>query len=246
MPGGPPITPAYYDTSAQVFVNDICHPEISPSDMHHLADVLRLRDGEKVVLCDGHGSWRLCSFSKSNWESRIEELSEDIHETEAPAHPTCIALAMAKGERGAWAVAKLVELGIDRIILLSTDRGIVRWDTTRKQHALERLQRIARESSAQSRRAFLPDIDGPVTLDELLETDRSHGLTGVALADISGESILSIPRSIGMIAIGPEGGWSQREVALANGLPLLSLGTTIMRSETAAVVAGAILKTFRG
>ncbi len=215
--------------------------------MHHLVDVLRLREGEKVVLCDGHGSWRLCSFSKNDWSSRIEELSKDIHETIPPDHPTCVALATAKGERGAWAIAKLVELGIDSIILLSTDRGIVRWDTTRKQHALERLRRIARESSAQSRRAFLPDIGGPITLDELLETNRSHGLRELALADISGKSMPLIQQEIKIstIAVGPEGGWSEREMSLANDLPILSIGTTIMRSETAAIAAGVMLKALR-
>ena len=237
-------SPAYYNTSAQVFVDDINQPEISSEDMHHLVNVLRLREGEKIVLSDGKGYWRLCSFSKTHWNSRLRKLSEDIHKAEAPLRPTCIALAMAKGERGTWAIAKLVELGIDHIILLSTDRGVVRWDTTRKKHALGRLRRVARESSAQSRRAFLPRIDGPVTLDELLEADRPHEL---ALTDITGESMLSTPQEISTIATGPEGGWSQRELSLAkeNYIPLLSLGATIMRSETAAIAAGVILKGWR-
>jgi 16S rRNA (uracil1498-N3)-methyltransferase len=212
--------------------------------MHHLVNVIRLRQGEKVVLSDGKGYWRLCSFSKTGWNSRLKELSEDIHEADAPLRPTCIALAMAKGERGTWAIAKLVELGIDHIMLLSTDRSVVRWSATRKQHALDRLRRIARESSAQSRRTFLPKIGGPVTVDELLEVYPPHEL---ALTDITGESMLSAPQEISMIAIGPEGGWSQRELSLAkkNDIPLLSLGTTIMRSETAAIAAGVMLKILR-
>ncbi|MCL4433840.1 MAG: 16S rRNA (uracil(1498)-N(3))-methyltransferase [Actinobacteria bacterium] len=234
---------------AQVFVNDLADPEVSPDDMHHLVNVLRLGDGEKVILADGKGSWRLSAFDHSARD--VLRPAGEIHVVPAASSPVCVALAAVKGERSAWAVAKLVEVNVDSIALLVTDRGIVRWDAGRKDHALQRLGRIAREAAAQARRAYVASIVGPVTLAELIE---SYPDGAVALAHPGGDSspatLFSMLSSASVVAIGPEGGWSQRELAYGENLPggrlpRISMGETIMRSETAAVVAGAILKMVR-
>jgi 16S rRNA (uracil1498-N3)-methyltransferase len=147
-----------------------------------------------------------------------------------------VGFSVAKGDRTDWAVAKLSELGVDVIVPVVCERTAVRWSdqAATRQHA--RLGRIAREASMQARRLWLPEI-----LELLPIADVAGRLgSGIALAEPGGEApSLAAP----VILVGPEGGFTPRELAL--GFPLVTLGDTILRVETAAVVAGAMLTGLR-
>ncbi len=149
--------------------------------------------------------------------------------------PITIAFAPAKGDRPEWVVQKLTELGVDRIVALETERSVVRWSMHRADHAMERLARVAREAAAQSRRAWLPELVGPDSLEAL----RAR-VAGLALAERDGEPP-TLERAA--IAVGPEGGWGDAERAL--GLPSVRLGDGVLRAETAAIAAGALLAGLR-
>ena len=214
--------------SAHVFVDDLHAPVPTDDDLHHLGRVLRLRDGEPVTACDGEGAWRKCSFVRGGLEVRGEIVRAPL-----AVPPVTVAFAVPKGERPELIVQKLTEIGADVIVPMTTDRTIVRWDADRSARNAERLRRVAREASMQSRRVWLPTVE-PVTKFGDVVTRR-----GATLA-IPGGAPLSIgPDGLPLVLVGPEGGWSDAELGLAPAT--VDLGDQVLRTETAAIVACTLL-----
>ena len=217
-------------SAAHVFVDDVVAPVLSDEDAHHLSRVLRLRDGQSVSVSDGRGSWRLCEWRAGS----IVPTGAIVTEQRARETLT-VALAPVKGDRTDDAVEKLVEIGIDRIVVLAAlEHSVVRWDPDRAAAAIARYRRIARAASAQSRRVHLPVIEGPTALADVL----AHPTA--ALGEPGGEADLS---GITTIVIGPEGGFSPAEVAIAG--RTVDLGPSVLRADTAAVVAGTLMVAHR-
>lgn len=215
--------------AAQVLVHDPSRPDLSAADAHHLARVLRLQPGETVVAADGRGAWALCRYLGGQ---RLEPEGLPVHEP-APEPLITVAFAPVKGERSEWVVQKLTELGVDRVIVTTTARSVVRWSGERARAAMERLRRIAAEAACQSRRVWLPEVEGVVPLATLAES-------GLALAE-PGAPPLGGDRT--GVVVGPEGGWDEAELAL--GWPTVGLGPHVLRAETAAVAAGVLLSAHR-
>ena len=209
---------------AHVFVTDLDQPELDPRDRHHLERVLRLRPGAIVTLSDGAGRWRVARFGLA------VEPDGPIELVPAPEPLITIAFALVKAERPELAVQKLTELGVDRIVLYVADRSVVRWDDERAEHHMERLRRVAREASMQSRRVRLPGVVWSATFAAVAEAP------GAALAERDGAPVDLMHTTV---LVGPEGGWSPRE--LDQGLPRVVLGPHVLRAETAAITAGALL-----
>jgi 16S rRNA (uracil1498-N3)-methyltransferase len=216
------------NAKAHAFVADLDAPELDRDDRHHFARVLRLRRGDTITVSDGGGRWRPCIF-----DDPLEPSGSIEHEP--PAEPQlAVAFAVVKGERTEWAVQKLVELGVDAVIPFVSDRSVVRWDQARSGNHHLRLAKVARQAAMQSRRSTLPQIEPLRSFAEVAARP------GVALADANGvPPSLSWPKVI----VGPEGGWSAAE--RDSDLPRVRLAPRVLRSETAAVVAGALLVALR-
>ena len=225
--------PALVSSSAHVFVDSLEQPLLDVNDSHHLSRVLRLRDGEPVSVTDGQGSWRSCTFQRST--SALSVTGDIVTPPRATAG-FGVAVSVPKGDRIDGIVQKLTELGTTRIVLLRSDHSVVRWDLDQASRHLLRLQTIARAASMQSRRLSLPQIDVVQSLDELL----AEG--GVAVAMLGAAPVGEI-RTPNVVAIGPEGGWSPREydIVAAGDHERLGLGTTVLRTDTAAIAAGVLL-----
>ena len=145
-----------------------------------------------------------------------------------------MAFALVKGSKPELAVQKLTELGVDWICPFEAARSVVRWDEGKADLAQARLNKVAREAAMQSRQPWLPMIE-PVTSFAAVS-----GIEGACLADRGGEApTLADP----VILIGPEGGWEHHELDVD--LPRVSLSTGVLRAETAAIVAGALLVALR-
>lgn len=213
--------------AAQVFVDDLATPVLGDDASHHLGRVLRLRAGELVVAADGRGSWVPCRY---DGRGALESQGDVVVEN-APAVRHTVAFAPVKGERPEWVVQKLTELGIDCIVVLSTARVVVRWQGARADAVLDRLRRVAVEAAAQSRRVWLPEIRGMLTVDALEPA-------GLALAEPGGRAL---DRGITTVAVGPEGGWTPEELAGGDGRQTVGLGPNVLRTETAAIAAGVLL-----
>lgn len=226
--------PGAVSAASQVFVDDLDALEISEEDEHHLDHVLRLGRGEVVIACDGTGTWRTCRYG-----GRSRSLEPDgpiVHEPPA-ARKIAVGFVPVKGERPEWVVQKLTELGVDQIALLRSARSVVQWERARETKAMERLRKISRQAAAQSRRAWLPELNGVVSLSELRESLSPEPL---ALAEPGGGSPAA---DLAALAVGPEGGWDPSELEGAG--RLVGLGQGILRAETAAVAAGFLLCALR-
>ena len=206
-----------------VFVRDLLAPELDDADLHHLQGSLRLRPGSEITVGDGSGGWRVCRLAP-----RPDPVGELQYAGPPPARPT-VAFTPVKAERPEWVVQKLTEVGVARILLLEAERSVVRWDTSRAARNLDRCRRVAREASMQSRRLWLPEVQGPLLARDVLAA-------GLPVAEPGGR-----PPAAGDagLVVGPEGGWSPSELAVVPDRVVLPGG--ILRAGTAAVVAGAVL-----
>ncbi len=225
--------------AAHVFVDDLERPSLGADDRHHLARVLRLRAGETVSTVDGRGRWRRCTYVAGG----ALEPAGDVEQPVEARPELTIGLTLTKGDRPEWAVQKLTEIGVDRVALLVSDRSVVRWDGERVDRHLHRFREVARQAAMQSRRLRLPVIEAPARVAEVLGHDRTAGgehRGGIALAAPGGEPLtLALPS----VLVGPEGGWSAAELELAPAV--VDLGRSVLRTETAAVVAASVLSALR-
>jgi 16S rRNA (uracil1498-N3)-methyltransferase len=217
--------PASDRAATQVFVSDLEAVTISGEDAHHLATVLRLKRGETVIASDGRGSWRSCIFIGSQpW---IEPITESRFLPQSTDRVT-VGFVPVKGDRPEWVVQKLTEVGVDRIVVLRSERSVVRWEGPRAGGVLERLGKVATSAAAQSRRPWIPEVAGVFRLAEFAQVGP------IILAEHGGQRL----HGGAPICVGPEGGWTDAELELAS--ETVGLGAGVLRSETAAVVAGVL------
>ena len=206
----------------------------------HLSRVLRARVGEEFdVVCDGvlrHG--RVASLTGD----RVEfELGEEIVTT-LTTHVTLL-ISIFKFDRMEWAIEKCTELGAARMVPVIARRTEAHLAAASAKR-VERWQRIAREASEQSRRLTSPQIDSPMKLKDAVALP---GSVRIVLAESEEKQSLRHalpPHSTGiLLAFGPEGGWTEAELEAfcAAGWTSASLGHTILRAETAAIAALAIV-----
>jgi 16S rRNA (uracil1498-N3)-methyltransferase len=206
----------------QFRVHDPGVPVLARDDEHHLRTVLRARSGEEIVVTDGRGTWSLCRVG----EREVIRVGDVEHD--APTPETVLYLAPLKGDRSEWAVAKATEVGIGRIVPLVSQHLVVKFKGDARAKILARWRRIAAEACGQCRRSYDVLVDEPVVVGDVP--------LDVAVADFDGDANWSGVRAV---AIGPEGGWSPDEWGAER--RRLSLGTTVLRAETAGAIAASLL-----
>ncbi len=223
---------------AQVLVEDLAEPVLDRDAAHHLGRVLRLRDGATVCATDGGGGWVACRFDGADAVEPLGPVSREIR----PSPELAVGFALVKGHKPELVVQKLTELGIDRIVLFTARRSVVRWDDERSARNVERLQRVAAEACTQCRRLWLPKV-ATATLSSLLAE-------GAVIADAGGRPLGASDTAV---LIGPEGGWDPSDLeeqgwvsgAEGRGPDRVGLGDNVLRAETAAITAGVLLATRR-
>lgn len=210
----------------------------------HLARVLRAQVGQEFdIAADGVvRRGRILSVA----EDRVEfELDEEV--ASAPAAQVTLALAIFKFDRMEWAIEKCTELGVARIVPFAARRTDAHLAAAAAKR-VERWRRIAREASEQARRVAPPEVTDPVKLREVLVLAGEQRIvlweaeTAVSLRELCGASTPARDVSL-ILTIGPEGGWTNDELqAFSNaGWKSASLGPTILRAETAAIAATAVI-----
>lgn len=227
------------------------------ADAAHAARVLRLAAGDAVIVCDGRGfeyEGELASVTPRQATARIKSGRPSAAE---PSVQLVLAQSVGKGDKMDLVVQKAVEIGVSRIIPLITARTVVRLDEAKAEARVRRWRRIAYEAAKQSGRARVPlvaDVHGWDRLfgrDDLglvlvpWEGERSRGLLETVRAEAaapSGEAGSSLPLRV-TVVIGPEGGLTAEETALArrHGAYPVTLGPRILRTETAGLVAAALV-----
>ena len=223
-----PVTPT--NAEAHVFVDDLDVPRLGGDDHRHLTRVLRLRPGARLTAGDGGGRWRACRLGAGP----DLDIAGDVVADARPEPPITIAFAVVKGDRPELVVQKLTELGVDRIVPFVAERSVVRWDDAKVARQSVRFADIARQAAMQCRRTWLPSVDALSDFRAVAE------LPGAGLAERTGvPPSLSVPT----LLIGPEGGWGSAENA--SRLPSVRISAHTLRSETAAITAGALLVAIR-
>ena len=230
------------------FVEAACAPgveiELAPDDAHHAAGVLRLTAGERVVLIDASGPWtaQLTSATKHAVRARVMDAAAE-DSGELPVDLTVLQ-ALVKGAKFDEVVEKTVELGARCIVPVQFARSL----HDAAEQRVDRWRRIAKSAAQQARRRVLPVVEAPREWSEVMpSTARAMPLI-VAWEHAASGSLAGVCERIGSstkvaIAVGPEGGLSAKEVeeVEAAGCILVSLGPTILRTETAAAVLIAAL-----
>ena len=212
-----------------VLVADVEAPELDDAGAHHLTRVRRLRPGDALTVTDGAGRWRPVRLRSG----AALEPDGDVVELPRPEPELTVAFALTKSGGPDLVVQKLTELGIDRIVPFRAARSVVRWDDERATRQQERLVVIARAACEQAHRCWLPVVEPVTDVDDLA----ARG----ALRLDRGPITLSTARNV--VAVGPEGGWTDEERAA---LPDASgLGAHVLRADTAAITAGALLGAMR-
>jgi 16S rRNA (uracil1498-N3)-methyltransferase len=204
-------------------------------EAHHLASVRRFTAGDRITLFNGDGHEYLAEVLSTDRKRVLLNVLE-VHAVsrELPFELT-MAAAMPKGDRGDFLIEKLVELGVTRFVPLLTERTVVQPKDSR----LEKLNQAVIEASKQCGRNVL------MTIGELTKwSDFARSATGwrAVLHPGLANARPSEPCGASMIAVGPEGGFTEEEMNLAeaSGWVRLSLGPRILRIETAAITAAAI------
>jgi 16S rRNA (uracil1498-N3)-methyltransferase len=196
---------------------------------HQVTRVLRLRGGAEIVLLEGDGQEIRCRLD-DGWltvVSRFPAIGE-------PRHRLAVAQALLKGDHLEPVVRHGTEVGISRFELVVTDRCIAREVSDAR---LARLRAVAREAAEQSERGTVPEVVAPVPLAEVI------GPGSVLLFErTDGPRLTQVPAPERLI-IGPEGGFTPDEVAAAEraGATVAGLGPRILRSESVAVAAAAVV-----
>jgi 16S rRNA (uracil1498-N3)-methyltransferase len=225
------------------------HIELRHDDAHHAIEVLRMRRGDPLVIVRDGTAWdaTLSDVSRGRVQAHIITLRAETG-GELPV-AVSVLQAIAKGAKFDEVVEKAVELGARRIVPVMCERSYAHANSAK----IDRWRRIARSAAQQSRRRYLPEVAEPTAWSDALRMSDLDRPPLVAYENAAPGSFAAAVDGIGearsiAIAIGPEGGLTDAEVAAAkeSGCPLVSLGPTILRTETAAPAMLAALAARRG
>lgn len=218
---------------------------------HHLCRVLRLKEGDALYALDGLGTLyhvTLDAVGKSSAQGHVTDQQPAGGE---PPVSITLAAAIPKGERWEWVLQKATELGVSRILPLMTSRTVVQIEPRKAQDKQARWQKIVLEAAEQCERGRVPEVLPPMTWNAFAASAGPEAVqNGVLLACLerAGEPmphvLARIPTPAAVtVLVGPEGGFSPDETAeaLAMGARGISLGTRILRAETASLAVLAML-----
>ncbi len=224
---------------SQNIKGDYCY--ITGEDALHLSKSLRAKVGEAITVCDSNGSDYHCEISEITKDSvSCKILSKEACNTE-PKVKVDLYMSLPKGDKSELIIQKAVEMGINSIYFILSERCISRPDDKSWNKKCQRYQKIAVEAAKQSGRGILPQVEGVLSFKEAVAQAKESQLPIIfyerATKKLS--TLLSQnPATISMI-VGSEGGFTEDEVnyALENGVESLSLGSRIVRCETAPLLA---------
>jgi 16S rRNA (uracil1498-N3)-methyltransferase len=211
--------------------------QLTGQECQHLVHVMRAREGDTVTLFDGSGAEfpaRVLRISRSAVE--LEVLARQERNRELGVELT-LGVALPKGDRQHWLVEKAVELGVTRVVPLITERGVAQpVDRT-----LARLRRSVVEAAKQCGRNRLMEIAAPLPIADFCARAPLGGLRVLAHLTDAAVPVWTLRLAVATVhlAVGPEGGFTDEEVAAANGWQVVRLGPRILRVETAALALAA-------
>ena len=215
-------------------------PILDENDIHHLVNVIRLKEGEQIEIVDEERCFIFKMVSSRPFKLEfVKEIEED---RELPSK-IYIGFAILKGEHNDMIIEKCTELGVSGFFPFYSERTFIQDGFSPKK--VERMRNIALSSAKQSRRSVVPTVSDVKSLKELLEEEADIKIIAYERKTEDSLSLdkLVFPGKRIIVLIGPEGGYSEKEVELAisKGYRCASLGKRILRAETAAIYASCII-----
>jgi len=212
--------------------------ELQADNAHYVRTVLRLKQDQSLILFNGLGGEFSCVIIEVSRKRVVVSISEAIDRTvESPLHVT-LGLGISRGDRMDWAVQKVVELGVNNITPLITERCVVKFKADKKQQRLKHWENIVQHATEQSGRTILPVMNSIDHFDRWV-TEQKH--LKVFLDPYAEKSLYDLtPQDLKVTLLtGPEGGFSakEREQAISAGFIPVRMGKRILRTETASLAA---------
>jgi 16S rRNA (uracil1498-N3)-methyltransferase len=219
---------------------------LSGSEAHHAAHVLRKKPGDLIDLFDGQNA---------AYKGRIESVDADrvegtlLEDFRAEPWPVQLTLyqALSRSPKWDWLVEKVCEVGVSRLVPIATHRSLVKLPASQHGAKLARWQRIALAAAKQSGRSQVMTVESPREFSAALAALEPQALSLIPYEKESERSIRDACQGYAgsqvNLFVGPEGGWDPEEVELARqrGVIPVRLGPTLLRTETAGIVASALV-----
>ena len=223
---------------------------ITGSDVNHIKNVLRMRQGEEILISDG-GKKEYTCYIEELWEEEIVAHIMYVQEAgyELPSK-LYLFQGLPKGDKMELIIQKAVELGVHQIIPVASKRAVVKLDKKKEEKKLVRWQAIAESAAKQSKRMYVPKIKGVMSFQEAVQYGQT--LDVVLLPYELAKDMAHTRQILGQIRcgqsvgifIGPEGGFEEEEVNLAVSgakAQVITLGKRILRTETAGLAVLSVL-----
>lgn len=217
---------------------------ITGEDVNHIKNVLRKKQGDEIIVCDGVSTDYHCKILKLEKENIILEILDKNILNVEPDIKIDIFQGLPKSDKMELIIQKATELGVNKIIPLETKRVVVKLDEKTKTKKLERWQKIAGEAAKQCQRTYIPVIDNVCAIKNMVEKFAEYDIVLLAYEKENNNSIKSIIKNLAKpskiaVVIGPEGGFEEEEVnylcSALNKVKSVSLGPRILRTETAGI-----------
>ena len=222
---------------------------ITGADVNHIRNVLRMRADEEVLIADGQGAEYRCKLTDLGENEVRAQILWKLDGNAELASAVTLFQGIPKSDKMDLIVQKCVELGVDRIVPVSTKRAVVKLDAKKEQTRLKRWNTISESAAKQSGRGVIPEVSGVLSFEKALEEAKK--LDVLLIPYERAEHMAETRRVMGEIRpgqsvgifIGPEGGFEESEVeeAVAAGARAITLGRRILRTETAGLAVMAML-----
>ncbi|AUS09474.1 16S rRNA (uracil(1498)-N(3))-methyltransferase [Laceyella sacchari] len=210
-------------------------------DVHHIKNVMRNKPGDRIICCAGQGLDYLAEIESIDGDQIIARIVERTPSRGEPRTKVLIAQSLPKGDKLEWILQKGTELGASAFLPFSSERSIVKIDARKIGKKRERWERIVKEAAEQAHRGKLPTVATPMSWKALLQEIGKRECAWIAYEKGGlplAEAMASAKDEI-LLIVGPEGGFTESEIEEAReaGAVPISLGSRILRTETAPLMA---------
>lgn len=231
------------------------HIVVTGEDAHHIVRVMRMKEGDKVIVSDGQERTVLAKLIRLEAKEVELEIIETLELDAEAAWRVTIAQGLPKADKMELIIQKCTEIGAAAFLPFQSERVIVQYDAKKEAKRIERWKKIAKEAAEQAHRNRIPELHEPANWKQLLSSFSDYDLVlfcyekvdssgqGIQLKNVLSqfkqqlnENAKSYPKIL--LIAGPEGGFSEREASEAElaGAKLVGLGKRILRAETAGFV----------
>jgi 16S rRNA (uracil1498-N3)-methyltransferase len=211
---------------------------VAGTDFEHLKKVLRVKIGEEIIACDKNKNDYLCEVSSVHKDFLEMNILSNTKNQSEKSYEITLCQAMPKGNKIELVLQKAVELGVDHISVFYAQRCDVVYDKDKEEKKLKRYEKIVYEAAKQCNRGILPDVEIYQSFTDMFNALDKNNLIIMAYEEERNhtlrQALQNTVKSLCFI-VGPEGGFEQKEVehAKKSGAKIVSLGSRILRTETA-------------